>query len=79
MKITADSDVYLPNAQKERKMKRVAIITSSDTGYQREREDLSGPANPGDRGKGRLSGGTPWRSSQMTGLCLQERMAGDCR
>lgn len=25
-------------------MKRVAIITSSDTGYRREREDLSGPA-----------------------------------
>ena len=26
------------------KMKRVAIITSSDTGYRGEREDLSGPA-----------------------------------
>ena len=25
-------------------MKRVAIITSSDTGYRGEREDLSGPA-----------------------------------
>ncbi len=26
-------------------MKRVAIITSSDMGYQGKREDLSGPAN----------------------------------
>ena len=29
---------------KGRKMKRVAIITSSDMGYQGKREDLSGPA-----------------------------------
>lgn len=28
----------------EKKKKRVAIITSSDKGYRREREDLSGPA-----------------------------------
>ena len=34
---------YLPTGSLY-KMKRVAIITSSDTGYRGEREDLSGPA-----------------------------------
>lgn len=28
-------------------MKRAAIITASDSGYRGEREDLSGPADPG--------------------------------
>lgn len=35
---------YLPEHGGFYKMKRVAIITSSDTGYRGEREDLSGPA-----------------------------------